>query len=170
MAGIATIENVGLSRARLKCTAEVDNLAGCRVLVLEDEYSLASDLEQELTARGAIVVGPFAEISKTKDQVANGGFDVAVIDIDLRGEPSFSIADELIRRRIPFIFVTGYSPRYYLSAFNVRDGARSPSICLRCSKRSDNCADGTAISSSAWSYMGAADFITADLVPALVRR
>jgi DNA-binding NtrC family response regulator len=110
MAGIATIENVGLSRARLKCTAEVDNLAGCRVLVLEDEYFLASDLEQELTARGAIVVGPFAEISKTKDQVANGGFDVAVIDIDLRGEPSFSIADELIRRRIPFIFVTGYSP------------------------------------------------------------
>lgn len=109
MAGIAGIENVGLSRAGLNCTAEID-LTGCRVLVLEDEYFLANDLEQELTARGAIVVGPFAEISRAKEQVTNGGFDVALIDIDLRGEPSFSIADELIRRRIPFIFVTGYGP------------------------------------------------------------
>jgi hypothetical protein len=67
MAGIARIENVGLSPAGLKCTAEVDSLAGCRVLVLEDEYFLASDLEQELTARGAIVVGPFAEMSKASE-------------------------------------------------------------------------------------------------------
>jgi DNA-binding NtrC family response regulator len=117
MAGIARIENVGLSRAGLKCTAEIDNLAGCRVLVLEDEYFLANDLERELAARGAIVVGPFAEISRAKDQVANGGFDVAVIDIDLRGEPSFSIADELIHRRIPFIFVTGYGPEVLPARF-----------------------------------------------------
>jgi DNA-binding NtrC family response regulator len=91
MARTARIENVGLSRAGHKCTAEIDNLTGCRVLVLEDEYFLAKDLERELTARGAIVVGPFAEISRAKDQVANGGFDVALIDIDLRGEPSFRL-------------------------------------------------------------------------------
>jgi len=102
MARIAGIETAGL--------AAVDKLAGCRVLVLEDEYFLASDLAEDLKAHGATVVGPFAELSEANDQVANGGFDVAVLDIDLRGEKAFSLADELVRRRIPFVFATGYGP------------------------------------------------------------
>jgi len=85
-------------------------LTGCRVLVLEDEYFLAADLEQDLKAHGASVVGPFSDLSEAKAQVANGGFDVAIIDIDLQGQPAFPIADELMARDIPFGFATGYGP------------------------------------------------------------
>ena len=84
-------------------------LVGCRVLVLEDEFFLASDLEMALRAGGAEVVGPFAELQSARDQVAQGGFDVAVLDIDLRGQATYVIADELRSANIPFLFATGYS-------------------------------------------------------------
>jgi CheY-like chemotaxis protein len=41
-------------------------------------------------------------------EVAEGDFDVAVIDINLRDEAAYDIADELRRGAIPFVFATGY--------------------------------------------------------------
>jgi len=79
------------------------------VLVVEDEFFLASDLEMALRAGGAEVVGPFAELQSARDQVAQGGFDVAVIDINLRDQTTYVIADELRSANIPFLFATGYS-------------------------------------------------------------
>ena len=83
-------------------------LDGCRVLIVEDEYFLANDLEQALKARGAIVVGPIAELGEAYDQAVRDHFDLAVIGIDLRGEKTYPIADELMRHGVPFIFFTGY--------------------------------------------------------------
>ena len=84
-------------------------LAGCRVLVLEDEYYIAADLEATLSSAGAKVVGPISELSKALEQVDQDGFDVAVIDITLRSESAYMIAHELQRRRIPFVFATVYA-------------------------------------------------------------
>jgi CheY-like chemotaxis protein len=55
------------------------------------------------------LIGPIPDLDSARDQVAEGGFDVAVIDINLRGEDAYSIADELQRSDIPFVFATGYS-------------------------------------------------------------
>jgi DNA-binding response OmpR family regulator len=77
---------------------------------VEDEYVLADDLHRELERRGARVVGPIADLREAGDQISRDGFDVALIDIDLRGERSWLIADELARDKIPFCFVTGYGP------------------------------------------------------------
>jgi hypothetical protein len=46
-------------------------LAGCRVLILEDEYYLAADLEASLSSAGAEIVGPISELSKVLEQVAH---------------------------------------------------------------------------------------------------
>ncbi|WP_244551444.1 hypothetical protein [Bradyrhizobium sp. Rc2d] len=78
----------------------IDKLAGYRVLVVEDEYFLASDLAEDLKAHGAIVVGPIAELSEANDQVANGGIDVAVLDVDLRGEHPLCLCDRLRPRGV----------------------------------------------------------------------
>jgi DNA-binding NtrC family response regulator len=80
----------------------------CRVLIVEDEYFLADDIGRELRSTGAVVVGPIADLREAQVQVANDGFDVAVIDINLRDHLAWDVADELKRRCIPFIFVTGY--------------------------------------------------------------
>lgn len=80
----------------------------CRVLIVEDEYFLADDLAEALRARGAQVVGPIADLAEALSQVRRDGFDFAVIDINLRDEKAFPIADELTRQGIPFGFATGY--------------------------------------------------------------
>jgi CheY-like chemotaxis protein len=83
-------------------------LRGCRVLVVEDEFFLALDLESELRARGADVVGLIGDLPQAKRCVEQLTFDVAVININLRGEDAYPVADELARRQIPFVFATGY--------------------------------------------------------------
>jgi DNA-binding response OmpR family regulator len=83
-------------------------LIGCRVLILEDEYFLANDLERALRAQGAEVIGPIADVSEAISQLGHAEFDAAVIDINLRDELAYSIADELVPRDIPFVFATGY--------------------------------------------------------------
>ena len=40
--------------------------------------------------------------------VATGGFDVAILDVDLRGETSARVAEALARRGIPFVVMSGY--------------------------------------------------------------
>jgi DNA-binding response OmpR family regulator len=61
-----------------------------------------------LGALGAEVLGPIPDLESARDQVAEGDFDVAVIDINLRDEAAYDIADELRRGAIPFVFATGY--------------------------------------------------------------
>jgi DNA-binding response OmpR family regulator len=83
-------------------------LQGCRVLIVEDEYFLADDLARAFRAHGAEVIGPTAERSEAKSRLDYDGFDVAVIDIMLRDEAAYPIADELVSQGIPFGFATGF--------------------------------------------------------------
>ena len=83
-------------------------LDGCRVLIVEDEYFLASDLEEALKSRGASIVGPFADFDAAYRRAARDHFDVAIIDVNLHDQTAYPIADELIRQHVPFIFCTGY--------------------------------------------------------------
>ena len=81
----------------------------CRVLIVEDEYFLATDLEEALRSEGAEIVGPICGLAQALAQVDEDGFDAAVIDINLRGQSAYPIADKLMEQRIPFVFATGYS-------------------------------------------------------------
>jgi CheY-like chemotaxis protein len=84
-------------------------LAGRSVLVVEDEYFLADDIAQALTASGARIVGPFGELQEAADIVAGDpSIDAAIIDINLRSEMVFPLARILRSRNIPFVFATGY--------------------------------------------------------------
>ena len=82
-----------------------------RVLIVEDEYFLASDLEKALEEHGAIVLGPIGNLAEALPQAEHDGFDVAILDINLHDEPSYPIADELMRQGIPFFFCTGYDAK-----------------------------------------------------------
>lgn len=89
--------------------AGAGSLAARRVLVVEDEYFIADDMAKALAQIGAEVVGPVP----TRDQALallsqEGAFDAAVLDINLRGEVVYPVADALRARGIPFVFATGY--------------------------------------------------------------
>lgn len=86
------------------------SLAGCRILVVEDEFFLAIDIEDVLTRAGAEVVGPIPSFDEALIQVRKEGFELAVIDINLDGSLAYPIADELNARGVPFVFATAFAP------------------------------------------------------------
>lgn len=84
-------------------------LSGMRIFVAEDEYLLALDLCDTLTAAGAKIVGPARSHAEAVDVVAEGSaFDVGLLDLNLAGESSADIARTLRRRGTPLILTTGY--------------------------------------------------------------
>ena len=58
-------------------------LDGCRVLVVEDEYFLANDLEETLKSHGASVVGPFSDFDAAYRRAARDHFAAKGMHIDL---------------------------------------------------------------------------------------
>jgi CheY-like chemotaxis protein len=82
--------------------------AGKRILVVEDEMIVAMLIEDILTDAGATVVGPAARVSRALDLLGEEDVDAALLDVNLAGEMTTPIAEELRRRGIPFAFATGY--------------------------------------------------------------
>ena len=83
-------------------------LAGKRVLVVEDESLVSMMLEDYLEELGCVLAGSAARLPSAQDAARTLTFDVAVLDVNLDGQESFSVADILTRRNIPFVFSTGY--------------------------------------------------------------
>ena len=83
-------------------------LEGKRILVIEDDYYLASDEKALLEQAGATVVGPFGASCRERDLAEAGALDGALVDINLGEGPSFDFARLLAERGVPFVFVTGY--------------------------------------------------------------
>lgn len=95
-------------------------LSAERILVVEDEYFIARDLERALRAADAIVVGPVATLEQGLTLAETQAIDAAVLDVNLEGERAFEIADRLSARDVPWTFLTGYDewalPAPYRSA------------------------------------------------------
>lgn len=79
-----------------------------RILVIEDEMMVAMGLEMALADAGYEVVGPFGRMDQALDAARNGQMDLALLDVNVRGEAVFPVADVLAARGIPFAFLTGY--------------------------------------------------------------
>lgn len=79
-----------------------------RVLLVEDEALVAMATQLMLEDFGVIVLGPATTIDEAIDVIETEEIDLAVLDINLKGTPSYPIADELTSKSIPFLFVTGY--------------------------------------------------------------
>lgn len=88
--------------------APVLSLAGRHVLVVEDEAILALELIEDLEAVGAVPLGPVMTLERALRFIETADrIDAALLNVMLHRRESFPIADELRRRGIPFVFVTG---------------------------------------------------------------
>jgi CheY-like chemotaxis protein len=84
-------------------------MRGRRVLVVEDESLIAMFVQTMLTDLGCEVLGPVYDLSAALDFVATPThIDVAVLDLNLDGEPAYPVVDALRARGVPVIFCTGY--------------------------------------------------------------
>lgn len=81
-------------------------LAGLRILVLEDEYLIAMDVEMLCRDHGAVEVVVKRTVGELSEPLAE--FDVAIVDLMLAGESTLPFAQELKRSNRPFVFASGY--------------------------------------------------------------
>lgn len=86
------------------------NLAGKLILIVEDEYALATDLAEFLQDQGATIVGPAGSLKAASGLAEREGaqLSAAVLDINLRNELVYPVADQLIALGVPVVFTTGY--------------------------------------------------------------
>lgn len=84
------------------------NLTDLTVLIVEDEPLIAMSLEDVLVDHGVICVGPAGSVAAALEMIEDGGFEIALLDVNLRGERVDAVADRLAAAGIPFIFTTGH--------------------------------------------------------------
>ena len=83
-------------------------LAGQRVLLVEDSLIIALDAEDILVRLGARDVVTEATVENALAAIDDNTPDFAVLDINLGERNSFSVADVLLAKDVPFVFATGY--------------------------------------------------------------
>jgi CheY-like chemotaxis protein len=88
-----------------------------RVLIVEDESLIAMLIEDALAELNCTVAAIASSLSDALDKVSSMEFDVAILDVNLNGSPSYPVAEILVQRRIPFIFSTGYGASGVPEAF-----------------------------------------------------
>jgi len=81
--------------------------ASCKILILEDDYLIARDIGHELQTAGASIVGPFAKLDQALSILTSQQVDGAVLDVKLADDLCFVLAERLLERDVPFMFITG---------------------------------------------------------------
>jgi CheY-like chemotaxis protein len=79
-----------------------------RLLLVEDETLVGMMMKDTLTELGFHVIGPIGKVDDAIAELKGEPFHAAVLDVNLRGEMIYSLADEIAGRGVPFVFVTGY--------------------------------------------------------------
>jgi CheY-like chemotaxis protein len=106
-------------------TSESD-LNGLRILVVEDEAAISLLLEDMLLDFGCEVIGPAARLSAALEAVSREQVDLAILDVNVAGEPIYPVAEALAQRSIPFVFSTGYGSAGIRDAFRDRPVLQKP--------------------------------------------
>jgi CheY-like chemotaxis protein len=99
---------VSVSELPKDAPVALDVLVGLNVLVVEDNGLLCCVLEETLREAGCEVVGPFARLPEALDAVPGTPIDIALLDINIRGEMVSPLADQLSRRGVPFVLTSAY--------------------------------------------------------------
>ncbi|WP_152524784.1 response regulator [Novosphingobium lindaniclasticum] len=102
-------QRLGRPKGRRRFEKMPASLQNRRIMLVEDDYFIAADLQEQLISHGVEVIGPTGDLECALELL--GGeerIDAGVIDINLQGEMAFHLVDEFIKRDIPVVFATGY--------------------------------------------------------------
>ena len=87
----------------------VESSAGAkRILVVEDEAMIRMLLQDMLADLGHTLAGEAGRLDEALMLAQQGEFDVAILDVDLDGQPILPVVEILIERGLPFVFATGF--------------------------------------------------------------
>jgi CheY-like chemotaxis protein len=96
---------------------------GKRVLLVEDDILVAMFVEEILNELGYELARDSRNVAEALIAVERGGFDIAILDVNIAGEKVYPVADALSAAGIPYIFSSGYGrasmPQPYASGLVV---------------------------------------------------
>ncbi len=84
-------------------------LEGMRILVLEDEFLIAMDVEQLCRDHGAADVRIARTVDEIDPETAAAHYDAAILDLMLGGTSTLGFAATIRTQDVPFVFASGYS-------------------------------------------------------------
>lgn len=102
----------------------MDGLANRRILVVEDEFLISAMLCDMLSDAAVIPVGPATTVSQAMELIRDTQIDAAILDMNLNGQWSDPVADELTKLGIPFVFTSGYGANERSERFGARTVAK----------------------------------------------
>jgi len=79
------------------------------VLIVEDEPLILLELQHTLSELGWVVTHFASDIDKAIDIAQTERFDIAILDVNVKGRTSFAVAEVLRNRNVPVVLATGYS-------------------------------------------------------------
>ncbi|MGA7487738.1 MAG: response regulator [Xanthobacteraceae bacterium] len=97
-----------------------------RILVVEDELMIRMLLEDMLNELGYTVAAEAAHIDEALEATKSADFDLAILDVNLDGQPVSPVADALVARGTPFVFATGYGERGLPELYRDRPTLKKP--------------------------------------------
>jgi DNA-binding NtrC family response regulator len=97
-----------------------------RILVVEDELMIRMLLEDMLAELGCSIAAEATRISDALEAVNKADFDIAILDVNVGGEPIAPVADALAARGTPFVFATGYGDRALPESHRERPTLKKP--------------------------------------------
>jgi len=77
------------------------------VLIVEDEPLISMMLEDVLDGLGHRVVGICETVGEALIRIEEGGFDLAILDVNLKGDYVWPVADRIRQLGIRLIIATG---------------------------------------------------------------
>jgi CheY-like chemotaxis protein len=89
-------------------SSKAHTAAGKRVLLVEDELMIRMLLEDMLTDLGHTVAAEAGGIEEAVKLAKQAEFDVALLDVNLNGQPITPVVEILVQRGLPFVFASGY--------------------------------------------------------------
>ncbi len=101
-------------------------LEGVKVLIIEDDSLVAMSVGDMLSDLGCSVVANAGNLTQAYEMVDAGGFDFALLDVNLRGKEVFPVAEILSERGVPFAFASGYGRAGLPQEFQTRPIVSKP--------------------------------------------
>jgi CheY-like chemotaxis protein len=99
---------------------------GRRILIVEDEFLIRMLLEDMLVDLGYELAGVAGRLDEAANLARTAEIDLAILDVNLDGEDVYPVADILIGRGVPFVFVSGYGGRGLPEAYSGRPTLQKP--------------------------------------------
>ena len=117
-------------RARLNFSIDSEMSAripkGRSVFLVEDEVMIRMMVTDMLRELGHHVAAEAGRVGEAIELVQRTHFDIAILDVNLHGEPVFPVAEAIKARRQPFIFATGYTASILPDEFRNHPALQKP--------------------------------------------